>query len=98
LTVAGIEIGLFRLADGSFRAYQDYCPHAGAPLCNGEIRFEPDDAGTAGPAQPVLRCPWHGWDFNLATGTHVRLSSCRLEAFAVECQAGVIYICLPGTS
>ncbi len=98
LVIAGVEIGLFRLPDGSYRAYQDYCPHAGAPLCNGEILFPPSaDAAAAGggATPPVLRCPWHGWEFDLATGAHVRLRSCRLDAYPVECQAGTVFVCLP---
>lgn len=97
LVIAGMEIGLFRLTDGSYRAYLDYCPHAGAPLCNGEILIEPNsaEAGSETGARPILRCPWHGWEFDLATGSHVRLRSCRLDAYPVECQGDMVFVCVP---
>ncbi len=110
LVLGGLEIGLFRLLDGTYRAYQDYCPHAGAPLCNGEIiRAEPAaggardlpasaaDSATASP-QAILRCPWHGWEFDLATGAHVRLASCRLIACGVEVEGGTVFVTLPDDS
>ena len=78
VTVGGVAIGLFHLGDGSgFRAYVDFCPHAGAPLCQG-----PPVAGPGG--QPVLRCPWHGWEFDLGTGAHLQNPRCRLDAVPVE--------------
>jgi len=69
--VAGISIGIFR-HDGAFYAVLNRCPHQGAELCKGtmvglleadvpgEIRF---DGG-----HKLLECPWHGWEFDLATG------------------------------
>ena len=40
-------------------AWVDRCPHAGAPLRIGKLR------GTE------LKCAWHGWVFDLATGHSV---------------------------
>ncbi len=77
ITVNGTAVGVFHLANGAgFRAYADFCPHAGAPLCDG-----PQVAGPDG--RPVLRCPWHGWEFDLETGTHLRNSRCRLDPLPV---------------
>ncbi len=56
-----------------FFALRDICPHQGAPLSAGKVD------GTALPCRPgeeisfgrlgeVLTCPWHGWQFELATG------------------------------
>lgn len=92
----GTEIGLFRLPDGSFRAYRDFCPHAGAPLCHGDVRLVATEPGGDAPSpRQVLRCPWHGWEFDLATGRHVRAAACALEAFPVEVEAGTVFVSVP---
>jgi 3-phenylpropionate/trans-cinnamate dioxygenase ferredoxin subunit len=67
----GREIGVFHTQAGLF-AVRNICPHQAAPLCLGIV------TGTTLPSQPgeyvwgregeVLRCPWHGWEFDLTTG------------------------------
>lgn len=42
--------------DGSFNALTNKCPHQGGPLGEGSIE------------NGLLRCPWHGWDFNPCGG------------------------------
>jgi nitrite reductase/ring-hydroxylating ferredoxin subunit len=51
------------------------CPHQGAPLCRGAI------TGMTVPGKPgeyvwaregeILRCPWHGWEFDVTSGRSV---------------------------
>lgn len=81
--VTGMEIGLF-LVDGLVYAWRNVCPHVAAPVCEGVI------CGTRRPSlvyeyefgkdKEVLRCPWHGWEFDLLTGRRTgrpaRLRSC----------------------
>lgn len=70
--VGGYPVGLFNV-DGRFFALADRCPHRGAPLCSrGEL---------VGAIVPIgdrlhlhaegqfIRCPWHKWDFEIATGS-----------------------------
>lgn len=90
-SVAGRRIAVFCLAAGELLAYENLCPHLGGPVCEGEIRpavtavvdedgrllDECSDMGS-----PRLICPWHGWEFDLATGQAIgdplrRL--CRLD-------------------
>ena len=77
--VDGVRIGLFLVADG-VRAFQDFCPHAGAPLSGGRI-----DGGT-------VRCPWHGWAFDLDTGAHLANPRCRLDAYRAEVAGGTVFV------
>ncbi|HEY1792180.1 MAG TPA: Rieske (2Fe-2S) protein [Opitutaceae bacterium] len=107
----GIEIGLFN-AGGEIRAYRNVCPHAGAPVCLGRV------GGTSLPSDVyeykygmegcILRCPWHGWEFDLQTGQHLvdpdtRLKEVRVEAgrpedldrYATEEAGGTLYVLLP---
>ncbi len=71
VTVKGRDIALFNVA-GKYFAFFDRCPHAGASLCKGKIvhRVEATEPGEyrLAPDFTMLRCPWHGWQFDLATG------------------------------
>ncbi len=68
------SIGVFNV-HGEYYALRSLCPHQGAPLCLGTI------TGTARSSVPgeivwerhgqILRCPWHGWEFDIATGRSV---------------------------
>jgi len=67
-------VGVFHTSAG-FHAVLDVCPHRGAPVCQGVV------TGTMLPSPPgefvpgldglVLRCPWHGWEFDLRDGTSI---------------------------
>ncbi len=86
--VANVEIGLF-LIGGEHRAYRNLCPHAGAPLCasrNGGAVYE------RGREPLSLRCPWHGWEFDLRTGAFVGNGRCTLDAYRVEIVDGAVCV------
>ena len=97
LTVAGLEIGLFAVAEG-YRAYRNFCPHAGAPICRGEITRLPGPSSGANAdvasERQILRCPWHAWEFDLATGENLAAPTCRLESFPVEVIDGQLVVSL----
>lgn len=65
------SIGVFNVG-GQFHAVLNVCPHQGAPLCAGHIQttHRPSDVHTFEPALAgrVLRCPWHGYEFDVVTG------------------------------
>jgi nitrite reductase/ring-hydroxylating ferredoxin subunit len=71
VNVGGREIGVFNV-DRAFYALINRCPHEGAPLCRGPIlgRFESARPGEYRLTHvgEMLRCPWHGWEFDLRTG------------------------------
>ena len=77
--IAGGELILCRVGDG-YRAYRNVCPHANAPLHTGRVMV-----GT-------LRCPWHGWEFDLATGQHVLQPACTLDACPVEVEGDRLFV------
>jgi nitrite reductase (NADH) small subunit len=56
VTVGGTEIALFRIAERVY-AIQGHCPHRAGPLIRGFL--EPG---------PAIRCPMHGWRYDLASG------------------------------
>lgn len=87
----GIEIGVFR-SNGAFYALRNYCPHQGAPLCRGTVdaTHAPAPVGEFRPALAgrVLRCPWHGWEFDLATGKGLYDAKGRVKTYAVRVDDG----------
>ena len=71
ITVGGRSIGVFRVGD-RFYGIRNRCPHQGGPLCQGRIA---PWARSSGPGDfqldaeaTLLACPWHGWEYDLATG------------------------------
>jgi nitrite reductase/ring-hydroxylating ferredoxin subunit len=71
VTVRGREIVVFNV-DGEFFAFLNRCPHEGAKLCYGVLvgLTESDGPGDYRFKRKgeMLRCPWHGWEFDLRTG------------------------------
>ena len=92
VSVRGREIGVFNL-DGEYFALANRCPHAGGPLCRGNIGAL---ALSDGPGQyrltrerEFLRCPWHGWEFDIRTGqSWCDPKSTRARQFQVTVEAG----------
>lgn len=72
--VEGRSIGVFNV-DGDLRALTNVCPHQRAPLCEGELTGTTEADGVDEVAWTrdgeVLRCPWHGWEFDVTTGESV---------------------------
>lgn len=70
----GRSIGVFNVA-GNYHALRNLCPHAGAELCRGVVTGmnEPSEVGEYRWTRDgeILRCPWHGWEFDLLTGRSI---------------------------
>jgi 3-phenylpropionate/trans-cinnamate dioxygenase ferredoxin subunit len=67
----GRSIGIFNIG-GEFFAIRSACPHAGGPLCLGVVTGFVT-ANTPGRYKylrrgEIIRCPWHGWEFDIKTG------------------------------
>jgi len=69
--VAGRSVGVFNVG-GEFFALLNRCPHQGGPLCLGNTHgfLRPAEVGEYdySRAGEMLRCPWHGWEYDLRTG------------------------------
>ena len=92
VTVAGREIGIFNL-DGEYFALANRCPHAGGPLCGGKIvaLVQSDGPGSYRLTrhQEFLRCPWHGWEFDIRTGqSWCDPNSVKARPFPVTVETG----------
>ena len=72
--VANKSIGVFNL-DGDYYGMKNVCPHQLAPLCTGELTgtFAGSEVGEYRWEREgqIVRCPWHGWEFDVTTGESV---------------------------
>jgi len=57
---------------GELFALSDTCPHRGASLADGiltgHVVSEAPGQYTYSRSGEILRCPWHGWEFDVRTG------------------------------
>lgn len=84
------SIGIFRVGERYF-AVRNLCPHQGGPLCLGEttrlVTAEVPGQYVFQREGEILRCPWHGWEFDLRDGTSVvDPEGLRVKSYQVEVQ------------
>lgn len=95
VTVGGFEIGIFRVGD-TYSAWRNVCPHAGAPVCRGTIEGTMLPSGVyeyvIDESRKIVRCPWHGWEFDLDSGQHLADESVRLKGYPVEVGDDDVYV------
>jgi nitrite reductase (NADH) small subunit len=98
--IGAVEIGVICYR-GKHYAYQNRCPHQGGPACEGlKLPQVVENIGEQGVHLGMaydeddmhIICPWHGWEFHLADGTHVIDSRHRLRKYAVVEQGDEIYV------
>jgi nitrite reductase (NADH) small subunit len=97
LDLAGKSIGIFNV-DGKLFALHNRCPHMGGALCQGPW------TGTALPSEKftftygleghIIRCGWHGWEFEIETGQALVDPKLRARTYpvAVEGEDVVVYV------
>jgi 3-phenylpropionate/trans-cinnamate dioxygenase ferredoxin subunit len=92
------SIGIFNV-DGELFAVKNRCPHQGAPLCTGTL------SGTMIPSAPqqyeyglegrILRCPWHAWEFDIASGEILYgMDPVRVKTYQVGVEQDLIVLYL----
>ena len=69
--------------NGKFSALDNRCPHQGGPLGEGSIE------------NGMLRCPWHGWDFDPCTGIPPGGFDDGVNTFEVKEEDNSIYVAIP---
>ena len=67
--------------NGAYGALDNRCPHQGGPLGEGSIE------------NGLLRCPWHGWDYDPLTGKAPGFDD-GVEALPVEIREDGVYVAL----
>jgi nitrite reductase/ring-hydroxylating ferredoxin subunit len=101
--VDGVAVGVFR-HNGAFTAFENACPHMGGPVCQGKIiaRVEErvrEDKTSLGLSfsrtQSNIVCPWHGYEFDIATGQHQGNPRLRLRPVAIRVVDDDLVLTLP---
>src|SRR3954449_2276769 len=81
VVVDGQSIALSRCG-GTYGALENRCPHQGGPLGEGSIE------------QGWLRCPWHGYDYDPATGRPPEGFSDGVPSLDVDARSDGVYVTL----
>ena len=76
--VDGRSIAMTRCG-GRLGALENHCPHQGGPLGEGSIE------------QGLLRCPWHGYDYDPLTGGSPGFDD-KATCFPLEIRDGGVFI------
>jgi nitrite reductase (NADH) small subunit len=93
-TLGPLPVVVLRTSAGELRGFVDRCLHQGARLSAGRLldATEGDQVGeyrlVAG--QEVLKCPWHGYEYDAETGCGLFDRRRRLRRIAVREQDGLI--------
>jgi len=78
----GEQIALFNVG-GKFYAIHNTCLHRGGPL------------GEGGLDETTVTCPWHGWQYDVATGANVRNPAVKVARFNVKVEGSDVLVELP---
>lgn len=95
LEVDGKQVGIFNVK-GEYHALHNRCPHMGGNLCEGPV------TGTTLPAEgyefvygregEIVRCAWHGWEFDIVTGVSLVNPQIRARTYQVAVENGNLYL------
>jgi 3-phenylpropionate/trans-cinnamate dioxygenase ferredoxin subunit len=90
--VKGRPIAIFNIKGEYFGLY-DRCPHLGGSLCRGALTGlveakTPGDYSFTRMGE-ILRCPWHGWEFDIRTGqSYCKPDKVKARSFPVTVEEG----------
>ena len=79
----GVSVAVFNAGGGRFHAVSPICPHEDGPLADGWVE---GDAAV---------CPWHGFDFELATGRCRVDDELAIPVYPVRVSGGAVEVDLP---
>lgn len=78
--IAGKELAVFYIEARPF-AVSNVCPHRGGPLSKGTIE-----------AGPSVRCPLHGWTFDLVSGACLNMPTAKVDTYPIEERGGTLLV------
>jgi 3-phenylpropionate/trans-cinnamate dioxygenase ferredoxin subunit len=88
-------IGVFNVA-GRFYALRNLCPHRGGPLCLGRLRpyYLPTEVGAYAFERDgeIVKCPWHEYEFEIASGACVVDERLRVQTYPVVEEHGEVAV------
>ena len=78
--VAGDRVVALFNVEGTFHALDGVCPHQGGPLGKGAL------------TGCVVTCPWHGWQFDVASGQHRLNAKFFQPRFEVRVEGADVFV------
>jgi nitrite reductase (NADH) small subunit len=72
-------VALFNDA-GRIHAYDGVCLHRGGPVGDGDVE------------DGIVTCPWHGWQYDVATGANVLDTAVCLRRHKVRVEGGAVFV------
>ena len=100
IKLGGTEAGVYRL-NGNLYAYENLCAHQGGPACEGLMMPKVEQVLSEDKSferncfnfdEWHIVCPWHAWEYKLATGEYVVNPKFRLKKYEVAERDGKIFI------
>lgn len=100
VTVGEREIIVFRVKD-QFYALSNFCLHMGGPVGEGRIMGKVEavlDENRAvvghdfSDKEMHLVCPWHGWEYNIASGQCIGVKQRKLRTYETAVRDGLVYV------
>jgi nitrite reductase/ring-hydroxylating ferredoxin subunit len=94
-TLDSQPIVVLRTRAGELQAYVDRCLHQGARLSGGRLleAVDGDEVGDYRPGEgDVIKCPWHGYEYDAASGCALFDRRRRLRPVRVREEDGWIVI------
>ncbi len=94
------EFVVFNTGEGCV-AYENQCLHQGGPVCTeGTLhphlaaRVEEDRSVVEyfKEGATVLSCPWHGWEYDLATGRSIAQPALKLKSASVAIEDDTVVV------
>jgi nitrite reductase/ring-hydroxylating ferredoxin subunit len=79
IKLLGKSIGVFHHESGWY-AIENKCLHAGGPIAEGQLEGN------------IIRCPWHGFQYDLPNGALLKDPNARLPMYPVEVIEGQIFV------
>ncbi len=76
---AGLTLAVFNV-DGEFYALDNTCLHRGGPLGEGFLEGK------------VVTCPWHGWEYDVATGENTFDPALKVSPYKLVVKGGEVKV------
>ncbi|MHA6803713.1 Rieske (2Fe-2S) protein [Salinifilum ghardaiensis] len=93
--LGGRSVGVFNV-DGRYYALHNGCPHKGGALCEGPICGTTlpteDREFTYGRDGQIVRCAWHGWEFDITTGRALADPRVRARTYPTTVEDGHVVV------
>jgi nitrite reductase/ring-hydroxylating ferredoxin subunit len=90
-----MPIGIFEI-DGEYYAMLSICPHRGGELCEGPqcgtAVSDEDFRIHSARRNELVRCAWHGWEFDIRSGEALSDPGMKAKTFPVSVDGDELYV------